>query len=123
MGHSASHKKLIWKVFGILSVITAVEVAFGIVKPDVLAHSNFLWDFMPDFAKSSGLNWIFIILTLVKAYYIIWFFMHLGDETKVLRYAIVLPLMIYILYLTGIILIEAEYTRESIFKYILWKYH
>lgn len=26
------------------------------------------------------LNWIFIILTIVKAYYIAWDFMHLRDE-------------------------------------------
>ena len=31
-----SHTKLIWKVFGILSVITIVEVILGIVKPDAL---------------------------------------------------------------------------------------
>ena len=28
------------------------------------------------------LNWIFIILTIVKAYYITWDFMHMRDETK-----------------------------------------
>ena len=36
-----------------------------------------------------GLNWIFIILTIVKAYYITWDFMHMRDETKGLRRAVV----------------------------------
>ena len=35
------------------------------------------------------LNWIFITLTLVKAYYIAWDFMHLRDEKTALRRAIV----------------------------------
>ena len=62
----------IWKVFGILSVITTVEVFFGIVKPDFLHMNTFL--------SMNLLNWLFIILTLVKAYYIVWAFMHMVGE-------------------------------------------
>lgn len=61
-----SHTKLIWKVFAILSIITIVEVALGIEKPDFL-HLTTLFG-------TSPLNIIFIVLTLVKAYYITWFF-------------------------------------------------
>ena len=44
----------------------------------------------------SLLNWIFIILTVVKAYYIMWAFMHLEGETKSLRWSIVAPLVFLI---------------------------
>ena len=120
MAHS--HKALIWKVFTILSIITLVEVFLGILKPDLLFHSNFLWGFLPDFAKSSSLNWTFLILTLVKAYYIMWYFMHIADEKKMLKWFIVSPLIIYVSYLAALILIEGNYMYEVLEKYINWKF-
>ena len=70
MGHShESNTKRIWIVFGFLSLVTIVEVGLGIIKPDSLHLTSFL--------GTSPLNWIFIILTLVKAYYITWAFMHM----------------------------------------------
>ena len=108
MAHAhGSNTKRIWTVFGILSVITTVEVALGIVKPHGLHHGTFL--------SMSLLNWIFIILTIVKAYYIMWAFMHLEGETKSLRWSIVAPLVFLILYLCFIILVEGDYVFE-VFK-------
>jgi cytochrome c oxidase subunit IV len=105
MAHAhESNMKRIWTVFGILSVITTVEVALGIVKPASLFGTNFL--------SMNLLNWIFIILTLVKAYYIMWAFMHLEGEKKSLRWSIVAPLVFLILYLCFIILVEADYIFE-----------
>lgn len=74
MAQAQSHKALIWKVFGILTIITLVEVVLGIYKPNALHLTKVL--------GTSPLNWIFLILTLVKAYYIAWFFMHLNEEKK-----------------------------------------
>ncbi|WP_373518276.1 cytochrome C oxidase subunit IV family protein, partial [Pricia sp.] len=71
----------IWGVLIFLTVITAIEVALGITKPRVLTHSYVL--------GMKALNWIFIILTLVKAYYIAWDFMHLRDEKSALRRSVV----------------------------------
>ncbi|MFY8097435.1 cytochrome C oxidase subunit IV family protein [Flavobacterium sp.] len=108
MGHAhESNTKRIWTVFGILSVITTFEVALGIIKPHGLHHGTFL--------SMSLLNWIFIILTVVKAYYIMWAFMHLEGETKSLRWSIVAPLVFLILYLCFIILVEGDYVFE-VFK-------
>ena len=43
MAHAhESNTKRIWVVFAILSVITTVEVALGIVKPDALFRAHFL---------------------------------------------------------------------------------
>ncbi|KOS07681.1 cytochrome C oxidase subunit IV [Flavobacterium akiainvivens] len=99
-----SNTKRIWTVFGLLSVITIVEVALGIVKPDFL--------FMSDLFRLSLLNWIFIILTIVKAYYIMWAFMHLEGEKASLRWSIVAPLVFLIIYLVVILLIEGNYVFD-----------
>jgi len=98
-----SNTKRIWYVFIILSVITIVEVAFGIVRPDAL-ESHIL--------GMKILNWIFIILTIVKAYYITWAFMHMEGEKASMRWSVVLPLIILIPYLIFIILVEGDYTHE-----------
>ena len=108
MAHAhESNLKRIWTVFGILSVITTVEVYFGITKPEALFFGTFL--------RMSLLNWLFIILTIVKAYYIMWAFMHLEGEKKSLRWSVVAPLVFLILYLCFIILVEADYIFE-VFK-------
>ena len=64
------------------------------------------------FLRMKLLNWIFIILTLVKAYYIAWDFMHIRDERGSLKGAIVLPLIILIPYLIFILVLEADYIFE-----------
>lgn len=105
MAHAhESNTKRIWMVFGILSVITIVEVALGIVKPDSLHLTSFL--------GTSPLNWIFIILTLVKAYYITWAFMHMEGEKKWFRRSIVWTACFLILYLVFILLVEGDYIYE-----------
>jgi cytochrome c oxidase subunit 4 len=102
MAHAhESNTKRIWIVFGILSLITIVEVAFGIAKPAFLFHT--------DLFHLNLLNWLFIILTLVKAYYIMWAFMHLEGEKASFRWSIVSPLIFLIIYLVLILLIEGNY--------------
>ena len=95
-----SNQQKIWGVLIFLSIITTIEVALGIIKPEILSES---------FLRMKILNWIFIILTIVKAYYIAWDFMHIRDEKSGLKNAIVLPLVILIPYLAFILLIEADY--------------
>lgn len=108
MSHEhVSNTKRIWTVFGILSVITIVEVFFGITKPEFLHMNNFL--------SMNLLNWLFIILTLVKAYYIVYAFMHMEGEKTVLRYAVILPLIFLVIYLLFILLTEGNYVFE-VFK-------
>jgi len=68
--------KKIWITALILLVITSVE-------------------FVLAFTMERGLllYFIFIILTIVKAKYIMLEFMHLGEEAKPLFYAIIIPLI------------------------------
>jgi cytochrome c oxidase subunit 4 len=108
MSHDhASNTKRIWTVFGILSVITIVEVFFGILKPESLLFTNVL--------GMNLLNWLFIILTLVKAYYIVYAFMHMEGEKSTLRNSVILPLIFLIVYLLFILLTEGNYVFE-VFK-------
>lgn len=91
----------IWRVFWILLFVTAVEVILGIIKPVILTDNSFL--------GTSLLNLIFIILTIIKAAYIVMEFMHLGDEVKGLKLSILLPAVVLIPYLMFILLNEGNY--------------
>ena len=108
MSHDhVSNTRRIWFVFALLSVVTTVEVFLGIVRPDFL--------FMNDFLSMNLLNWVFIILTLYKAYYIVWAFMHMEGETSSLKWAVVATVIFLVMYLLFILLVEADYVYE-VFK-------
>ena len=104
MGTEKKGNWWIWRVFWILLFVTTVEVVLGILKvneklPEFIVYDRFL-----------GLAWlthIFIILTIVKAAYIVMTFMHLGDEKKSLRWTILLPAFILVPYLLFILLTES----------------
>ena len=98
-----SNTQKIWGVLIFLTLVTIVEVALGILKPEVL---------MGKFMGMKMLNWIFIILTLVKAYYITWDFMHMRDEKASLRRAVVWIAIFLICYLIFILLQEGDYVYE-----------
>lgn len=99
-----SNTSKIWGVFVFLSIVTIIEVALGIIKPQFLIDTTFL--------AMKLLNWVFIILTIVKAYYITWDFMHMRDEKSSLRRAVVWTAIFLIAYLVLILLIEGDYIYE-----------
>ena len=99
-----SNVSKIWGVFFILSIVTIIEVALGIIRPDFLVEHRFL--------ALGLLNWIFILLTLFKAYYITWDFMHMRDETTGLRRAVIWTTIFLISYLVVLLLIEGDYIFE-----------
>ncbi|MFN8324403.1 cytochrome C oxidase subunit IV family protein [Flavobacterium sp.] len=102
-----SNTKRIWFVFGLLSLVTIVEVYLGIERPHFLYFTNIL--------GMNLLNWVFIILTLYKAYYITWAFMHMEGEKPSLRWAVVGTVVFLILYLVFILLTEGNYVHD-VFK-------
>ena len=110
-----SNTQKIWGVLIFLTIITAIEVALGIVKPDIMLRNTFL--------GMKLLNWVFIILTLVKAYYIAWDFMHLRDEKSALRRAIVWTPIFLVAYLVFILLFEADYVY-NVYKdgFVTWNF-
>ncbi len=96
-----SNVSKIWGVLIVLSIVTAIEVVLGIYKPEFLIEGTLL--------RMKYLNWIFIILTIFKAYYITWDFMHMRDEVKGLRRAVVWTAVFLICYLVFILLTEGDY--------------
>ncbi|WP_228852622.1 cytochrome C oxidase subunit IV family protein [Aegicerativicinus sediminis] len=98
-----SNTQKIWGVLIFLSIVTAIEVILGIYKPDSL---------MVNFLGMHLLNWIFIILTIVKAYYITWDFMHMRDELPSLKRMVVWTAIFLICYLVFILLQEGGYIDE-----------
>ena len=90
----------IWKVFWILLIVTTVEVVLGIIKPEFM---------LTQVAGTSILNYVFIILTIFKAAYIVQVFMHVKFEIKAMKYSLYLPTLILIPYLTFILLTEGSY--------------
>ena len=98
-------RKKIFFVTALLSIITAVEVSIGIVWGKAHIDVN-------------GAGWMsikiaIIILTLIKAGYIVMVFMHLGDERKGLKYTILIPYVIFIIYLFFIL-----YTESTFIQYL-----
>lgn len=90
--HGRKVRKKIYLVLGLLSAVTIIEVIMGLI----LEPSTFL-------------TTSFIVLTLVKAGYIVYVFMHLGDEKKNVRAAVLFPFIVLIGYLIYIALTEAVY--------------
>jgi caa(3)-type oxidase subunit IV len=84
----------IWKVTGILTLLTTVEVIMGIYFK---RSESFSW---------TAIKWTFIVLTLVKAAYIVLVFMHLGDERQNLKRVVIAPYVIFIIYLIFIAITE-----------------
>jgi cytochrome c oxidase subunit 4 len=95
-------RKRIWVVTFILTVITAAEVLVGaFLSKTVLAsweNGDTVW---------SLIKYGYIILTVIKARFIVLEFMHLGEERKSFRKVILYPYLFFILYLIFIMVSEA----------------
>jgi len=115
-----SNTQKIWGVLVLLTIVTAIEVILGIIKPTFLMSplmspieggfmATLVNIFLSPIIYMKSLNLIFIVLTIVKAYYITWDFMHMRDETKILRRAVVWTSVFLICYLFLIILLEGDY--------------
>lgn len=89
--HDPKNVKVIWKTFWILLLVTMFEVgiAFTSIPRDILIVT-------------------FIVLTIVKAYYIVAYFMHLKHEKVSFQYSVLLPFFL-ILYLIVLALAEGNY--------------
>ena len=91
--HEGMTKKRIMKVLYILLGITAVEFFIALVVA-------------PHFPGAHWINPFYIVLTLLKAFYIVAYFMHLKFEKLDMAMAIIIP----ILFIIGLILVL---TNES----------
>jgi cytochrome c oxidase subunit IV len=78
----------LWKIAAVLFIVTVIEFIFAFT----IQRGVFLFT-------------IFILLTLVKAFYIVAEFMHLKHEVKSLIWSIVIP-CVFVLWLVLALLIE-----------------
>lgn len=70
--------KKLWTVAGILGIITAIEFAIAFTVPHEMHNVRV---------------WTFILMTIIKAGYIVGEFMHLRHESKVLLWSILIPMV------------------------------
>lgn len=104
--HSEEHgkkvRRTIWLITLLLAVVTTVEVVLG----------AYWRHWFPD--SWTAVKTAFIILTLVKATYIVMTFMHLGDERRNIRAIILLPYGLFIFYLIFIAIWEGNYIERML---------
>jgi cytochrome c oxidase subunit 4 len=93
-------RRRLWNVFWIMLGITIFEIALG------------------SYAASTGkvdktlLMVVFISFTILKAYYIVYAFMHLGHEVKSMKWIIIGPYTTFILYLVFMATVtEGNYSK------------
>jgi len=102
--HDEAHGKIarrkLWNVFWLLLIVTFVEVGVGLYASEHDVNKTFLKCF-------------FIGFTIVKAYYIVYTFMHLGEEERWTKWMIIAPFTGFILYLIFMMTIgEGNYSKQ-----------
>lgn len=100
--------KRIWKTFWILLIITVIELALG--------YSIHIFEETWSTAIVLFVKGVIVILTLVKAFYIVSIFMHLGDEIRNMIMTIVVPLTLFIWFI-GAFLWDGSTYRTSRNRY------
>ncbi len=89
--HEGGGTKEIWKVTIILSVLTIIELALGFWMMGMPLESSL----------RLAVKGAIVILMLAKAFYIVAYFMHLKHEIKNLIMTIVVPLALFIWFITA----------------------
>jgi cytochrome c oxidase subunit IV len=95
----APKTRWIWNIFWILLGVTSIEVGFAFINSAY------------HLVSMQTLKVFFILLTLVKAYYIVFSYMHLGDEKKNFKLTISFS-VILIIYFIVLMMIEGEKIQD-----------
>ena len=90
-------QKTYFIIFGVLALLTAVEV--GVARPELGIGTI-----------SLGVS--LVGLALAKAALVAWFFMHLNHERKALKLTVLLPFLVFSIYPLALIA-EATWRRIS----------
>lgn len=100
--HGVKVRKKIWFVTALLSILTIVEVLMGVfLAKTALGADSAAW---------ATVKIAYVVMTLVKAGYIVMIFMHLGEERKSFKWSILAPYALFIVYLLFILLTEGVST-------------
>lgn len=92
-------RKTLWRVFWILLAVTSIEVILG------LFYQN--WGISFSMVKVT-----FIVLTLIKAFFIVSEFMHLKHEHPFFKKLVIVPYIFLAIYLMILVLIEGGYSER-----------
>jgi cytochrome c oxidase subunit 4 len=95
--HGKIIRKKLWMVFWIMLIVTLFELFIGFKYSETLGETN--------------KEYLFIFLTIAKAFFIVFVFMHLGDEKNALKYVIIAPYTLFIFYLAFMAITEGVYTH------------
>jgi len=94
----AEFKKKVRKTTILLSVITIIELAIGLIIYNIHKGEN------PSQLLVLMFKGAVCILTLAKAYYIVSVFMHLGDEIRNMIMTIIVPLLLFIWFIAAFLI-------------------
>ncbi len=97
--HEGMTKKKIWSVFFILLLITVIEFIIA------------LWAIPQGYMSQTVGNYVYIALTLLKAFYIVAYFMHLKFEKLGLQLALTVT-FVFIIYFIVLMLVEGSYLYD-----------
>lgn len=93
----AEFKRRVRKTTVLLSVITVIELAIGLIIYNIHKGEN------PSYGLVLAFKGMVCILTIAKAYYIVSVFMHLGDEIRNFIMTIIVPLALFIWFIIAFI--------------------
>jgi len=93
----ATFKKKVRNTTILLSIITIVELAIGLIIYNIHKGES------PNELLVLMFKGAVCILTLAKAYYIVSVFMHLGDEIRNMIMTIVVPLLLFVWFIGAFI--------------------
>jgi len=71
------HVSSVWRVTFILGIVTVVEVVAAVLYPESMPRMM--------------LNLFFIVMSLIKAFYIVAVFMHMKYERRAMQLTVLLP--------------------------------
>jgi len=98
--HFDTSRGLIWRIFIVLLIITVLEFIIaltpGLRQSELHPHG---------LIPNNAVVGIFLGLTVLKAFYIVGYFMHLKMERINMIYTVLLPLL-FIMYLITLLIIE-----------------
>jgi cytochrome c oxidase subunit IV len=95
--HGKQVRKKLWMVFWIMLIVTIIELVIGAFFNEQLSEIN--------------KEYVFIFFTVAKAFFIVWVFMHLGDEKTAMKYVIIAPYTLFIFYLAFMAITEGVYSK------------
>ena len=92
-------RRNIYKVTILLSIVTLIEVLCGVF----VKQGSDAW---------TAMKVAFIVMTIIKAFYIVFTFMHVGEENRILRITLMVPYLIFIIDILILLLIEGAALAE-----------